>query len=219
MLDACVLTIVRDGDDYLDEVIKTLAPHVSSMRIWIDSRSQDQTRAIVQERASKHGNIIFKEYPVTHPLADLVDMRNDQMGFTEPWGFIVDSDELHHEIEHYKLGRSDAYAFKCHAPWNEYQAHGASGKAVIGRIFKNEGKLEWKGRFGKEMLYRYNKPVFSKDTTILPHRYLHFTHLKKDKWRTEMNQKRVADDRNLYDLPSHITKIIQDIHEKTMQTV
>lgn len=213
-LNACVLTIVRDGDDYLEAVMDAVAPHVSSVRITIDSRSQDNTREVAKKLAGKYPNLTYKEYTVTQPLADLVNMRNDQMDFTEPWGFIVDSDEFHHMIGKYELGKADAYSLKCHAPWNEFQAHGASAKAVIGRFFRKHPTTIWQGRFGKEVLYSKRKPVFTKETTQMPYRYIHFTHLKKDKWREELNQRRVADGRLLYDLPKEITKIIQDIHAK-----
>lgn len=215
MLNACVLTIVRDGDDYLEPVIDAVAPYVKSVRITIDSRSQDNTRQVVEALAKKHPNIKHKEFRITSPLADLVNMRNDQMGFEEEWGFIVDSDEFHYDASKYELGKAYAYSFHCDAPWDEYRAHGASGKAVIGRIFRNGYNLRWLGRFGKEVLYDY-KPVFTKNTTRMPYRYLHFTHLKKDKWREEVGQKRVADGRKLYDMPARLTKIIQEIHEKRM---
>lgn len=213
MLNACVLTIVRDGDEYLGPVIDAVAPFVKSVRITVDSRTKDKTREIVEALANKHSNIKHKNYLVTNPLADLVDMRNDQMNFEEDWGFIVDADELHYDIDKYTLGKELSYAFQCHAPWNETEAHGASGKARIGRIFRNMYGYKWKGRFGHEVLYRTNKPAFNKDTKLLPYRYLHLTHLKKDVWRKEMGQERVADGRKLYKLPDNLIKIIKQLHE------
>jgi len=214
MVDACVLTVVRDGDDYLEAVIDAVAPHVSSVRITVDSRSADNTREVVARLCKRHKNITSKEFEIRNPLADLVNMRNDQMGFSEPWGFIVDSDELHYDMPRYELGTRSVYALRCDAPWNEKQAHGASGKAIIGRFFRNSGNPEWRGRWGREVLYRNNQPAFSKSTPLLAYKYLHFTHLKKDNWRKELNQKRVADDRKLYDLPIELTNIIKKIHEK-----
>ena len=216
MLNACALTIVRNGDDYLRPVIDRIAPFVSSVRIWVDSRSDDDTWYIARTLAQKYKNVAVKHFYVSTPLFDLVDMRNDQLTFREPWGFIVDSDELHHDIEKYHFGNESAYSFMSWSPWDMERGHKASQRAIIGRVFRNVGKLEWRGLFGKEILYRGEKKVFD-EATLLPYRYIHFTHLKKDTWRAELNQQRVADDRALSPLPPDIINIIKNVNE--LQTV
>ena len=216
MLDACVMTLVRNGEDYLEPCILQIVDKVSSVRITIDSRSDDNTRNIAYKLAEQYPSIKVLEFRVTDPLTDLVAMRNSQLSFTETWGFIVDSDEFHNDILKYEFGDerslASAYAFQCHAPWpSRGKGHKASAKAVIGRVFKNKGVLEWKGTFGKEKLYRNGDEVF-KDATLLPFRYIHFTHLKKDDWRTELRQRRIADGRDLYQLPDNIIRYIHNIH-------
>lgn len=150
-------------------------------------------------------------FEVKEPLTDLVDMRNSQMGFPEEWGFIVDSDEFHYEVP--VLGNADAYAFHCWAPWEGNMGHKASQRAIIGRIFRNSPDIEWRGNFGKEKLYNGDKRVFD-DAVVLPNRYIHFTHLKKDNWRQELKQLRVADGRDLSKLPDNVIKIIDYVYEE-----
>lgn len=224
MLDACVLVIVRNGDDYLEPCILQLVDHVKTIKITIDSRSKDSTRSIVEQLAKEYSNIQASEFQVEESFEDLVAMRNSQMNFKEKWGFIVDSDEFHYDIGNYRLGESNAYSLQTYTPWNyEGGGHKACDRAVIGRIFKNVGQLRWGGRFGQEKLYRDGEQVFKEDKSkkefteryrdmpVLG-RYIHFTLLKKDDWRTGLKQKRVADERDLYTLPDNITRIINNIH-------
>lgn len=214
MLDVCSMTVVRNGEDYLEPCILMLVNNVSTVRITVDSRSTDKTWKIALELSLKYPNIDLRKFKVKDPLTDLVAMRNSQLPFAESWGFIVDSDEFHTNVEdyHFSENNQDAYAFRCHAPWPmRGKGHKASAKAVIPRVFKNRGILEWRGKWGKEKLYRGDTDAF-KDAYLLPFRYIHFTHLKQDDWRTELRQKRVADDRSLYQLPDDIIKIIHNIH-------
>ena len=213
MIDARVMTIVRDGDDYIYPCMKVVAPHVSTVSILIDSRSGDQTKEVVRELAREFQNIEWAVYPVENPAQDLVRMRNHQLDFTEEWGLLVDSDEYHYRIADYRLGERTAYAFQCHAPWNDEFGHKASARAFIGRLFRNSPMLEWRGSFGKEKLYDGDTLVFE-NAPLMPYRYIHFTHLKKDDWRAEMNQERVADGRDLYPLPKDVIYEIKQIHEK-----
>ena len=230
MLDACVQTIVRNGEDYLEPCILQVVDHVSTVKITIDSRSTDNTRDIVRRLEKQFPDKIeVREFRVIDPLVSLVAMRNSQLDFKETWGFIVDSDEFHSEISNYQFGHEDAptsaYAFQTYTPWTmRGKGHKASDRTVIGRVFKNKGVLQWRGKFGKEKLYRGDEEVFKEDRskkefmeryrgmTVLPYRYIHFTNLKQDDWRTEMKQQRVADDRSLYQLPDNIIKIIHNIH-------
>lgn len=213
MFDACVMTLVRNGADYLEPCVLQVVDKVSSVKITIDSRSDDGTRNIAHRLAARYPQISVREHVVVEPLIDLVEARNSQLDFVETWGFIMDSDEFHWDILNYELSDvADAYALQCHAPWPARgKGHKASAKAVIGRIFRNTGVLRWNGTFGKEKLYRGEREVFA-DAVLLPHRYIHFTHLKHDDWRTELHQRRIADGRALYQLPDNIIRIIHNIH-------
>ena len=213
LLDACVLTIVRDGDDYLEACMRAVIPYVKRVRITVDSRSTDRSWSIANRLREEFSNVEPSIFAVTNPIRDLVEMRNSQMYFPEKWGFIVDSDELHPFIKDVELGDRDAYALNCYAVWNRDHIHKSSSRARIGRIFRNTQGLRWIGRFGKEALYNGNKKVFTKDTEILPQRYIHFPHLKKDQWRNELNQARVADGKYLSKTPERIISIIDTIHE------
>ena len=90
MLDACVLTIVRNGEDYLESCLLQIIDYVSTIRITVDKRSNDRTKGIVDRLAARYPNIVVSHFDVQDPLVDLVAMRNSQFGFAEKWGFIVD---------------------------------------------------------------------------------------------------------------------------------
>lgn len=212
MLDICTMTIVRDGEDYIGQCLAVVAPHVKRMKVAIDGRSKDRTGMIVLELASVFPHIEVSTFSVQKPSEDLVAMRNSQLGFPEKWGFILDSDEYHQDIASYELGEEDAYGFQCWAVWNETHAHHQSSNTNIGRIFKNHPDVVWRGRWGKETLFLGDKKVFGVPP-MLPYRYTHFTHVKKDHWRKEMNQNRIADSRHLIKMPENVIHLIQKIHE------
>lgn len=230
MLDACVQTIVRNGEDYLEPCILQVVDHVSTVKITIDSRSTDNTRDIAARLEKQFPDKIqVRGFQVEDPLVSLVAMRNSQLDFNETWGFIIDSDEFHYDVSNYHFGSetstATAYAFQTFTPWT-FRGKGrkASDRAVVGRVFKNKGVLQWRGTFGKEKLYRGDEQVFKEDKSkkefaeryrdlkVLPHRYIHFTNLKQDDWRTELKQQREADDPSLYQLPDNIIRIIHNIH-------
>lgn len=212
MLDACVLTMVRDGEDYIGPCLRVVAPHVKKIRVAVDARSKDKTKTILAKLQKEFpGKIEFSERFVGRPIVDLVKVRNWLLDFKEPWGFIIDSDEYHQDVEKYSFEGDNSYAFQCWAVWNKTHAHKSSSRAIIGRVFRNKGDLEWLGVWGKEKLCRGTEKVFE-NPTLMPYRYIHFTHLKKDKWREEMGQERVADGKFLVQMPPEIIKIINKIH-------
>ena len=207
------MTLVRNGEDYLEPCISVVAPHVKAVQIILDSRSDDSTLDVVKRLAEKFSNVEWTVFPVTDPLKHLVEIRNQFLPFEEEWGFIVDSDEYHQDIAQYSFGdECKACAFQNWSVWNERQAHRSSSRAVVGRVFRNSPGLVWRGAWGKEVLYDYGEPIF-REAEILPHRYIHFTHLKKDNWREEMKQKRVADGKFLSPMPSEIINKVKEIHE------
>lgn len=211
MLDACVNTLVRDGDDFLELVIEAIQPFVKHVIISIDSRSKDTTIPIARYLSLRYPNIEYEVCQVREPLTDLVDIRNRQLKkITEKWGWIIDSDEYYPQAREIVLGDKDAYAFKCWAPWTKTKAHRASSKNPIGRIFRNKPGLEWRGRWGKESLWDGNKKAFD-GAEILPTRYIHLTHLKKDAWRKELKQERVADGKHLQLMPDNIIEYVKKV--------
>lgn len=213
MLDACAMMLARDSDDYIESCIRILSPHVKRIRVAVDLRTEDNTLPLLFRLSYEISNLEIRVVPVQNPLVDLVVARNDLLRAPEPWGFIVDSDEFHHEIEKYEFTDAPAYAFQCWAVWNETHAHRSSSKSIIGRVFRNSQNVHWRGLFGKEVLYNGNTPVFS-NAQVLPYRYIHFTHLKKDHWRTELNQERVADGKYLVQMPSSIITKVREIHAR-----
>lgn len=221
MLDACVQTIVRNGDDYLEPCISVVAPHVKRVRITIDNRTSDETVAVANRLRKKFKNVEVRHYHVTNPFEDIVAMRNSQLGFPEKWGFIVDSDEYHTDIARYKLGNALSYAFQSWAVWKPHFAHRASSRALVGRIFRNTPQVEWRGAFNNEVLYNGSTPVFAdrrafleSETVLMPYRYIHFTYVKKEDWRTQLARKRVADGRSLIRIPREVAEAIRRIHEE-----
>jgi len=212
MLDACVMMIARNADDYIEPCIRVLAPHVKKVRVALDSRSTDGTFQKIERLSEQFENIFPYFVEVQNPLVDLVVARNRLLQTEEPWGFIVDSDEYHQNIANYRFGKENAYALQCWAVWNETHAHRSSSRARIGRVFRNSKFVHWRGLFGREILYNGNTPVFT-DPKLLPYRYIHFTHLKKDSWRSELHQERVADGKFLSPMPESIISTIKKIHE------
>lgn len=205
MLDICVNTIVRNGEDFIEPVLKAVIPYVKRVRVGLDSRSSDKTKEILARLGVE---VVTRE--IKNPLVDLVLLRNDLLeGVTERHIWIVDADEYYPpglcKQLNILINYADVYTFQCHAPWNLTMGHKASAKAQIPRIFRNDGR-RWHGVFGKEKLHK-------KDDYInhIPLRYIHLTHLKKDNWREEMNQKRVADGKSLYDLPEEVIRELTNL--------
>src|SRR3990167_5630212 len=104
MLDCCVMMMVRNGEDYIEPCLRILAPHVKRVRVAVDSRSKDKTGMIVLSLTAEFPHIEVSSFTIGNPSVDLVAMRNYQLDFKEKWGFIVDSDEYHQDINKYKLG-------------------------------------------------------------------------------------------------------------------
>ena len=205
--------IVRNGDDYMTPCIEAVAPHVKKIKICMDSRSNDDTYLQITRLVQRFPNVEGDIFKVLEPNKDLVAMRNTLLSFDESWGLIMDSDEYHYDIQNLQLGDKEAYLLQCFAVWDEKQIHKSSSKAKIGRLFKNQPHLQWKGGFGREKLYVGDKPIFD-DAPMLDYRYIHFTHIKKDTWRSEMRQKRIADGKNLSKTPQHIINITNSVHER-----
>jgi len=216
MINACVNMMVRNGEDCVKQSLLSVLPYVKRVIVAIDSRSTDKTRHIVNELKLDWNNLEIYMFEVKEPFTDLVKCRNFLLSkITEPYGWIVDSDEVYPEweMETIKLAKHIAYGFRRWSVWNETMCDRSSSQGPSMRIFKNLKGLEWIGIWGKEKLV-LGEINFCYDYVILPQRYIHFTHWKNDNWRAEMSQKRVVDGRNLLPMPENIIRLIKNIYEK-----
>ncbi|MEK6878816.1 MAG: glycosyltransferase, partial [Nanoarchaeota archaeon] len=204
MLDICVNTIVRNGEDTIGFCLDSVLSQVKRAIVTIDDRCSDRTPEILDQLARKYRNLEIDYFEIKNPKTDLIRMRNAQLKRTnEKYVWIVDSDEYYPLLD-IEL-KKNVYAFQCWAVWNRTHTHKSSSKAIIPRIFRNKN-IRWTGTFGKEKLTD-KKPI------LLPIRYVHFTHLKEDNWRKEMNQNRVADGKFLSPLPEDIKVIVNNFYE------
>lgn len=214
MLDITVNTLVRDGDEFLELCIETVLPYVKRVIITVDMRSTDKTEEIAERLAKKDKKIIVSYIDGNDPFTSLVQARNSQLKYIDTeFGFIIDADEWHPFIKEMTLGNKDAYGFYAFSPWTFELAHKATSRNPIGRIFRMKPGLQWRGKFGNEQLFDGEKLVFVKEEMMrdmIPQRYVHFTHVKKEVWRKEMGQERVADGRGLIKMPDNIIKKIYE---------
>lgn len=217
MLDACVHMLVRDGMPFIAPSLEAVLPHVSRVIVAIDSRTVDETRNAISNLKWKYPHLYYEIFEICDPLNDLVNARNAMLAATyEKWVWVVDADEFYPVWEIRKIigsiGEDDAYAWYFWAVWDSQHAHKSTTNTPAIRLFKNTGKLKWIGRFGKETLVS-DKTIYSarknKNVRLLDNvRYVHFTHVKKNAWRDEMNQKRTVDDRKLVELPNDVKEIV-----------
>jgi hypothetical protein len=209
--------IARDSDDTILPCLEAIMPFVSKVQVGIDSRSKDNTLSLVNALAEEHpGKIEIELGMVSDPFVDLVRLRQSLLDKTYTrWVWIVDSDEYYPaDVALNILDRLDmnysVYALRCWAIWKRGLAHRSSSMAVIPRIFLNDER-SWQGVFGKETLRNPGEEI-----TLLPYRYIHLTHIKRDDWRGEMSQRRIADDKHLMVLPpeidGEISKIFRGAH-------
>ena len=205
MLDACVNIIVRNGDDFIAPVLRAVRPYAKRVRVGLDSRSTDKTKEIL-----KVLGVEVVELEIKNPKTDLVALRNKLLdGVEERYVWVVDSDEYYpkkvvEELWVY-LGYADVYTLNCYAPWSTTTGHKSSSKPEIPRFFINDGR-RWTGRFGKERLHKQGDYIVN-----IPLRYIHLTHFKKDDWRKELGQDRVADGKFTYPLPDWVTKELESL--------
>lgn len=215
MLNICVHCLTRDGQ-FLDLTIRAVAPNVKTVIIAIDSRSSDKTFSIVEQLRLEFSNIIVYHTIINDPIDDLVSVRNKMIQMTvEPYIWIVDDDEYYPdwEIKTIKLAKHISYGFRRYSPWTETMCDESTSRSPAMRIFKNLNGVKWEGIWGKEKLM-YGEVNFCYEYQILPQRYIHFTHWKKDVWRKEMNHIRKVDGKHLLPMPENIINLIKTICQK-----
>lgn len=217
MNDVCVHTMTRTGQ-YLEPVIRSVAPYVKQILLFVDDRSKVDIYEKIDDLKKEFDNLEVVKFHVDNPFDDLTDIRNTMIEMTkDKWIWIVDDDEYwpQNVIESIKLNDDiKGVATMCYAVWNSVKAHYSCSISFIPRIFKNTGQLKWKGKFTKEKLYDGEEELTNlKNQNIkqLPIRYIHLTHVKEDVWRDELNQQRRADDRKLINLPPNIIEEVNPI--------
>ena len=215
--------LVRNGEDFIEPCLTSVLLFVNKTVVTVDSRSDDKTREILKKLQDIYSQLEVRESEVKNPVLDLVSARNEQLkGITEDWVWIIDSDEYYPSdtvsdiLGVVKKPQYDTIALSSWAVWNKEQYHVSTTRIPSARLFRNLPNLHWEGKFGKEALFRdeiklWNKDEPRPDVKILESRYIHFTHVKKDRWREEMKQERSADGRNLRELPKSIKKEIENI--------
>lgn len=226
MIDACINMMVRNGEDCIEESLLSVLPYVKRAVVVIDSRSDDLTRIILNRIQRSYPNLEINEFKVVNPMTDLVEMRNLLLKLTtEKFGWIVDSDEIYPKEVVDGIAKTLAkqngvlaYGFTSWGIWNKDKAHAQSSRRPTMRIYRNFDGLKWVGEFGKEKL-KLGDIDLCYDYIQFPYKYIHLTHLKSDKWREELNMKRIADDRALVELPEDIKKLVKNYVEKKMQNV
>lgn len=214
MLDVCVNTIVRNGDDYIVPALESVLPYVKRAIVTIDSRSTDQTLKLVADLASQYKHLEYNVFLSAESGNGLVAMRNHQLArVKEKYVWIVDSDEIYPKDITQSLGRylvgDDIYAFRCWAPINSDFANRITSNPTIPRIYRMKPNIVWRRSFGQERIHGRRDKI-----TLLPFRYLHFTHLKKDDWRSELKQQRRFVGRHLLEMPPDIKELIKNYVKK-----
>jgi len=216
VLDVCINTIVRNGEDVIEFCLSPVLPYVKRAIVTVDSRSNDRTREILANMQCKYHNLEVRGFeirnaPRKHVIADLKDMRNSQLdGVKEKWIWIIDSDEYYPEaaIKGIELSEEfDVYMPGCWSVWDGKMAQDYSSKWRIPRIFKNNGRV-WNGKFGRESLLK-----ITDKTKVLKVRYIHFTHLKADRWRDEVRMRRKNNYRRLVPMPLDIVSEVEKFYE------
>lgn len=227
-LPVSVNILVRNGIDFIVPVISAVAPHVEEVIVTVDSNSLDGSAGAVFNLKSKFDNLRVFVHIVHEPFKDLIVARNAQITLSNgKYIWVIDSDEYYPEnaiaaIRDAIAADMEGYTVKNISPWNLEKYHKASSRRRIGRIVKNKPGLFWAGQFGRERLTYHGKEIFTNENTKIGHlpvRYIHFTHLKHDTWRTEFGMLRVADNKHLEALPEDIKKITNDLYEKRMSFV
>lgn len=227
MINATINTLVRNGDDFLKPCLESVLPYVSEAIVFVDSRSTDKTREVLYGLGQEYHNLSVFEVEINKAKEDLVKARNMQLAASRKteWIWIVDSDEFYlpetiEEIMYWSSSpHKDVLALPSWAIWNKEYYHVSTSKIYSGRLFRNYNKLEWRGKFGKEKLFWGEKTLWNNqrsEVKFLDSRYIHFTHVKKDKWREEMGQLRRADNRNLRPLSPALIEVIKNVYENKM---
>lgn len=200
-------TLVRNAEDTIEDALMSVYPYVDKLVVCVDSNSSDNTREVLLNIQDE--KFIIFECKVTNPLKDLVVARNLMLQMdNEDWMWVVDSDEVYPKetaeevieaTKHY-----DTIALYSYAMWDKERYHVSTSKIPSGRVFKRRKQMEWIGTFGKEILYGDGERLWTKPKKelrsgagILHNRYIHYTHNKKDDWRSELHLTRRADNRNL----------------------
>lgn len=218
--------IVRNGEDVIRFCLLSVLLYVERVIVTVDSRSNDNTRNILQEMQKEFFNLEVDEYQIRDPVIDLVAMRNLQLSkVREKWVWIVDSDEYYSEktmkmieyVLNFDKNEYDTYAFRCWAVWDDENGHKSSSKSIIPRVFRRQDGMQWRGKWGEESIYKGDINMCMDDDPRfreLSLRYIHLTHIKKDPWRKEMGQERVADGKYLYPLPQEVINIIKNFKQQ-----
>ena len=221
----CVHMLARNSDDFIRPCLESVLPYATRVLVTLDARSSDKTEKILYELSEKYKNLEITIVNVVTPERDLVKFRNEQIKeTTEDWIWIVDSDEYYPRettkeiLEATKHSQYDTIALNSWALWNKEEYHVSTTRIPSARLFRKDSDMQWEGKFGKEMLYAGYIKLWDKDNVreevkVLENCYIHFTHMKKDSWRKEMNQERRADSRNLRRLPLLVLNEIKKIYE------
>jgi glycosyltransferase involved in cell wall biosynthesis len=225
MPSIAVHMLARDAEDFIGICLESVLPYVTRVLVTLDARSVDFTEKILLNLSKKYKNLEVLIAPVAVPETDLVRLRNEQIANTkEDWVWIVDSDEYYplptvQEVLQEIDSNYDVLALNSWALWNWEEYHVSTTRIPSARVFKNVYGLRWVGTFGKEILYAGYVKLWDKDdkreeVKLLESYYIHFTHMKKNIWRKEMNQLRCADNRQLRRLPVEVLQELKKINEK-----
>lgn len=224
MIDACVNMLARDSADYIEPCLESVLPYVNRAIVLVDSRSKDCTWDILKRMKTKWPDKLEPSiFCIREPFRDLVAARNFMLSrITERFGWIVDSDEYYPPDVMPKLERVlrkvwgvMAFGLSSWAVWDEKQAHKVTSGRYSTRIFRNSSNLTWHGQFGNEKLMLGDIDLCD-EFLPLDFKYVHFTHLKADKWREELGHKRRIDVNNvaLVPLPDNIITIVDKLYGK-----
>lgn len=208
MFDVTVHTIVRNEAGLAKFCLSSALALAETGLIYIDSRSNDGTEVELRKAFLHRPEVKVVSFEIKKPLEDLVRMRNKQIRETKTkWIWIVDSDEfyplenLSELLKTVTGGKGHAFSLPFWSIWNRTHLHKSTSKRPTLRFVKNFQGLQWRGTFGKETLCIGENRI---EGIELPFRYIHFTHVKKDDWRSDLKQNRTIDGKFLIPIPQQI---------------
>lgn len=189
-------TIVKNGAEYIEPVLRRVLPLVNRGLVYLDVKSTDGTKDILERLQKEYDNLAVVPYSIKEPFKELVGVRNLMIKETwEDWIWIVDDDEYYPLKDAEKalasLGNEKVYAISYWFVIDNENYHPFRSKVFAPRFFRNDGR-KWQGVWGKDKLQTDHDKIIK----IRGAKYIHFSYTKKSSWRKDFAPKRVYSEYN-----------------------
>lgn len=194
MVTICSHTIVKNGQPFINIVLRQVIPHVTRSLITISEKSNDGTLAQLKRLEKEFPDKVRLDFENVKSPGELTGIRQRQLDNTiEDWVLFLDDDDYWPEANlkemiKYLDADVDGYGVNPYQVIDSTHYDGSWGNKYFTKFFRKQTGVHYRHPWPRDLIYKNEEMLYWKKNSrvpIVPVKFFHLSHIKNHSFRDE----------------------------------